>query len=89
MGATLENAFEKFWGTRSGIANFRVLDNPAGDKAASSFILAQEKAHNALKTENEDIYRELESATDAYISRVTQEHYRLGFQDALRLLAGA
>ena len=88
MDGMLENAFEKFWNTRSGIANFRVFRNPSGDKAASRFLLAQEKASGALKAENEDIYRELESATDDYISKVSQEHYRLGFQDALRLMAG-
>ena len=39
--------------------------------------------------EDDDLYAELEFATEAYIARVTQEHYRLGFQDALRLMAGA
>lgn len=88
-GSTLEVAFEKLWRTRGGVADLRVLGDPSGDKAASRFLLAQEKASGALKAENEDIYRELEFATDDYISKVSQEHYRLGFQDALRLMAGA
>ena len=88
-GITLEVAFEKLWRTRGGVADRRVLGDPSGDKAASRFLLAQEKASDALGTENENIYRELEFATDDYISKVSQEHYRLGFQDALRLMAGA
>ena len=88
-GSTLEVAFEKLWRTRGGVAGRRVLGNPSGDKAASRFLLAQEKASGALGTENEDIYRELEFATDDYVSKVSREHYRLGFQDALRLMAEA
>ena len=88
-GNTLETAFEKLWRTRGGVADCRVLGDPAGGKAANRFLLAQEKASGALKAENEDIYRELEFATEAYIARVSREHYRLGFQDALRLMAGA
>jgi len=59
MDGMLENAFEKFWNTRSGIANFRVFRNPSGDKAASRFLLAQEKAYNALKAENEEIFEHI------------------------------
>lgn len=88
-GNTLEIAFEKLWETRNKIADLRALGHPLGDKATTRFLLAQEKAYEVLKAENDDIYSELEFATDAYIARVTQEHYRLGFQDALRLMVGA
>ena len=85
----MEIAFEKLWEARSRIANLRALGHPLGDKATTRFLLAQKKAYDVLKAENEGIYSELELATDAYIARVTQEHYRLGFQDALRLMVGA
>lgn len=88
-GNTLEIAFEKLWEVRGKIADLRTLGHPLGDKATTRFLLAQEKAYDVLKAENEGIYSELEFATDAYIARVTQEHYRLGFQDALRLMVGA
>lgn len=88
-GNTLEIAFEKLWEARSRIANLRALGHPLGDKATTRFLLAQKKAYDVLKAENEGIYSDLELATDAYIARVTQEHYRLGFQDALRLMVGA
>ena len=88
-GNTLETAFEKLWRTRGGVADCRVLGDPAGGKAANRFLLAQEKAYDVLKAKDDDLYAELEFATEAYIARVTQEHYRLGFQDALRLMAGA
>ena len=58
-GNTLETAFEKLWRTRGGIADCRVLGDPAGDKAANRFLLAQEKAYNALKAENEEIFEHI------------------------------
>ena len=88
-GNTLEIAFEKLWEARSKIADLRALGHPLEDKATTRFLLAQEKAYDVLKAKDNDLYAELELATDAYIARVTQEHYRLGFQDALRLMVGA
>ena len=76
-------------GTLRGSTLEVAFGDPSGDKAASRFLLAQEKASDALGTENENIYRELEFATDDYVSKVSREHYRLGFQDALRLMAEA
>ena len=48
-----------------------------------------EKLQSALGAKDKSLFDEFEDARMDFMTEVSLENYRLGFQDALRLIAGA
>ena len=89
MDGTLERPFREFWGERSEIADFKADRSPSGNKASHKFLVMSEKLQSALGAKDKSLFDEFEDARMDFMSEVSLENYRLGFQDALRLIAGA
>ena len=89
MDGTLESSFRKFWGERSEIANFKADRSPSGNEASHKFLVMLEKLQNTLETKDRPLFYEFEDAWLEFMDEINLENYRLGFQDALCLIAGA
>ena len=89
MDGTLERSFREFWGERSEIADFKTDRSPSGNKASYKFLVMSEKLQSALGAKDQSLFDEFEDARMDFMTEVSLENYRLGFQDALRLMAGA
>ena len=89
MDGTLERSFREFWGERSEIADFKVDRSPSGNKASHKFLVMMEKLQKVVEAKDRSLFDEFEDARMDFMTEVSLENYRLGFQDALRLMAGA
>ena len=89
MDGTLERPFREFWGERSEIADFKTDRSPSRNKASHKFLVMSEKLQSALGAKDQSLFDEFEDARMDFMTEVSLENYRLGFQDALRLIAGA
>ena len=89
MDGTLERSFREFWGERSEIANFKADHSPSGNEASHKFLVMLEKLQNTLEAKDRPLFYEFEDARLEFMDEINLENYRLGFQDALRLMAGA
>ena len=89
MDGTFERSFREFWGERSEIADFRASRSSSGGRASHKFLVMMEKLQKVVEAKDRPLFDEFEDARMDFMSEVNMENYRLGFQDALRLLAGA
>ena len=89
MDGTLERSFREFWGERAEVAKFKADRSPVGGRASHKFLVMTEKLQRALGAKDQSLFDEFEDARLEFMDEVNLENYRLGFQDALRLMVGA